>query len=227
MTADRDHLDDLISKRSLTFLEERERRLRRSYLRIEKALNAAYEKFNNPNPTVGQFFRNTLIQTRIFQYEIEVELSSIIRNEPKGFAKAIAFKGLIHKIVEYNKHLDNHLIPEMLELAMLRGIPFGPSERSQIKKKWRKTFNTITSWKNLRNKATGHYDSNIEMAIELLESMDVEEVRRVVDEFVAFCKELMDQFRLAGSADSKGANDRTAPVISNSEILKPAIDTER
>lgn len=179
--------------------ERNELTVREQYLRRERALNEIYERFRNPKSTLGPFFLHTGIQIRIFQYETTVELGSIIRNRPEGFAKAVAVKGLIHKIVEFNLHLEKTIQPNMLKVAKERGFDFDEGDKNELRRKWRSTFQEIRKWKRLRDKATGHYDPDLNEVVELLERLDVVKVSDVFDEFSDYTRALLDRFIEAGS----------------------------
>ncbi len=56
----------------------REVKWRERYLKSEQGLNDMYARFRDPESKVGSFFRNVGIQIRIFQYETNNELGSII-----------------------------------------------------------------------------------------------------------------------------------------------------
>ncbi|WP_186169586.1 hypothetical protein [Burkholderia gladioli] len=187
-----------IRKRMIEF-EKRELEFRELYLRRERSLNEMYVRFRNPSSTLGTFFLNTGIQVRIFQYEATVELGSLLRNRPEGFAKAVAVKGLIHKIVEFNLHLEETMQPNMLKIARERGFDFDEKDKNELRRRWRSTFKEIRKWQKIRNKATGHYDADLAEVVELLECIDVEKVKEVFNEFVNYAKALMDRFIAAGS----------------------------
>ncbi|KVM89425.1 hypothetical protein [Burkholderia stagnalis] len=181
----------------------REVKWREQYLKSERGLNDMYARFRDPESKVGSFFRNVGIQIRIFQYETNNELGSIIRNQPEGFAKAVAVKGLIHKVVEFNKHLNEVIQPDMLKMAVERDMQFGEEDKRDLRRRWRATFKEIDKWKRLRDKTTGHYDPDLEEVVSLLETIDVEQVGQVYFEFVEYAKALLDRFREAGRRPPK------------------------
>lgn len=187
------HRDD-VPNDVLLDLGRREVSWSERHKRAEGALNDAYRSFRDPESKLDRFVHNAQIQIRIFQYEAKCELAEILRNEPIGFAKVVAIKGLLHKIVEFNKHVHDALIPAMLEFSAKKGMEFTEDSAREVCKTWRPTLKVIRGWETIRNKATGHYDPDVERVVTLLENVDVEEVRRIHDEFTEFNLDLIGRF---------------------------------
>lgn len=172
--------------------------IRRHYRNAAEMLNRAYGEFKEPVKSKDQFFFDLTMQTRIFQFELAIEMTSLQANRPKGFARAIAMKGLIHLVVEFRKHVEQAMIPSMYAYAAKRGIEFTERNVHMLRRRWRDTFKEIDKWGNIRNKATGHFDGDIDLVVRLMEAVDHNTVDRVVREFIEFNIELLELLRVAG-----------------------------
>lgn len=159
-----------IKNRAPTPLKYLESELLLRYSRAEQALNAAHTNFQVFTSNIDRVSCNTLLQTRLFRYEIEVQPAPIFHNGPTGFSRVIALEGPAHKAVESNNHMNKRLIPEMLRWAKEGQIPSGERQSNDLKP--RETFKTTASWGDARNNATGYCDSNVEVAVGLLDAMD-------------------------------------------------------
>lgn len=175
--------------------------IRRYYRDAAEMLNRAYEAFKDPVKSKDQFFFDLTMQARIFQFELAIEMTSLQANRPKGFARAIAMKGLIHLVVEFRKHVEQAMIPSMYAYTAKRGIEFTERDVHMLRRRWRDTFKEIDKWGNIRNKATGHFDGDIDLVVRLMEALDYKTVDRVVREFIEFNIELLETLRVAGLPD--------------------------
>ncbi|WP_186040555.1 hypothetical protein [Burkholderia gladioli] len=180
----------------------------RSFKSAESSLNAAYKVFK-VGKALDQFFLNMLMQTRTFQFELVLQMTILEGIAPTGFARAVAMKGLIHLVVEYRKHLDTASIPTMLKYAASRGIPFEEVDVRALRARYRPTFKEIDGWEKIRNKATGHYDGDVELVVQLMESVDYEAVIKIVRSFMTFNVELITLLRKSGLPDDHPERQQT------------------
>ncbi|WP_367189671.1 hypothetical protein [Burkholderia sp. Ed8] len=174
--------------------------IRRSFKTAENNLNAAYAVFKGQGE-LDQFFLNMLIQTRMFQFELAIQMNVLEANAPQGFARAVAMKGLIHLVVEYRKHLDAASIPTMYKYTASRGIPFDEADVRALRARCRPTFKEIDRWEKIRNKATGHFDGDVELVVQLMEGVDHGVVIETVQSFLVFNMELVGMLRRSGLPD--------------------------
>jgi hypothetical protein len=170
------------------------------YRRAEARLNAAYAGFRARHSSASSepFLFELTMHALIFQYEVATDLKSFVENRPEGFARNVALKGLVHKLVEFDKTLMQALVPDMIRVAERREIPFSRNDVSAVRKQWRSTLQRITAWNDVRNKATGHYDRDIALHVDLVERIDVADVVGTVDEYFAFNHALVRLYREAG-----------------------------
>lgn len=115
--------------------------------RAECNLNAAYADYKQPSTTgLALDFREIKLQASIFHYEMCFEMCNLIRNNPRGFALAVALKGLIHKLYEYDKASNSHISKRLKLLATNRGIEVDQRLISIERKKWRVELNKLAEW---------------------------------------------------------------------------------
>ena len=69
-------------------------------------------------------------------------------------------------------------------LSKQLGPPLG--EIRKISKEWSKKLKAIESFITLRNKATGHYDSDIDAQVSAIEVIDSDEAIDVIFSFLSF-----------------------------------------
>ncbi|MFJ1212289.1 hypothetical protein [Burkholderia pyrrocinia] len=175
---------------------EREREWSQQYRDIEDALNRGYEDFINAEGTSYRFVEELTLRTHIFCYEVWTDVANFGRNNPRGFARIVAFKSILHKLVEFAQGVDSHLRPAVLEYATRQGRNFSDADWSELRARWRPTFKRISEWKKIRNKATGHYDPDTAEVVLLLASIDVDLVRETAYEFVMFYTELVGKLSI-------------------------------
>ena len=149
-------------------------------------LNLSLSEYEDDSSMLAHEFRQLKLQASIFQYEICVEMAGFIRNNPQGFSRNIALKGLIHRIYEYDSLLNSHLVHRMLSLAKERGMKIDSSDIKSEKKKWKGQLNRLKKWSDIRNEATGHYGKNLISQVNLVKSIDENEVMSVTQAFLSF-----------------------------------------
>jgi hypothetical protein len=169
-------------------------------LRAEKRLNKSLTDYEDTGSKLATEFRELKLQASIFQYDICAEMACLIRHERKGFARKVAFKGLIHKIYEYEKLLSTHLISQMLDLAQERRIQIRHTDIKSEKRQWKQELARLKQWSAIRNEATGHYGKDIESQVRLLRSIDEEEVMSVTQAFLTFNMSILQM--LKGTEDN-------------------------
>lgn len=168
--------------------------LKVTHRKIEDMLNRSYEAFKQSEGMSDRFSYEFPLRVQMFCYEIWTDLLSFERNDPDGFARAIAIKALIHRLIEFNRHLDEYLIPKVLVYAEKNHIPFVEGDARDMRKRWRPTFKQLEKWKKIRNKATGHYDPDAAEVVALLESIDVFEVQKATSDFIEYSIALTNKF---------------------------------
>ncbi|UVS96689.1 hypothetical protein EFP19_13630 [Burkholderia glumae] len=137
------------------------------------------------------------LQITMFQYEVVRELELLFAHGAKGFAFAVAAKGLVHRLVEFEKHLGEVTIPAMLEVAQAKGAVRFESRVRELQREERPALAVIRNWRKLRNKATGHYDQDLDLVVELLEGIDYDEIRDAAHAFLVFMLNVLVVLRVA------------------------------
>lgn len=149
-------------------------------------LNSAYTEYEHSSDEHARKFHESVLQSSIFQYEICVEMASIIRNKPTGFALSVALKGLVHRLFEYNKIMNSQVIKKLLHLSTVRNISIDKTEIKAERSKWKIELQKLESWAATRNYATGHYDPNFEKQVIAVQSIKITEVMDVCAAFLSF-----------------------------------------
>lgn len=149
-------------------------------------LNSAYVIYAEKHQGLAGAFDEIKLQTTIFQYEICVEMVSFVKNNPTGFARCVALKGIVHKLFEYDLLLKGALVKRVNDLADARGL--GPSsiDLKAEKKKFNPQFQMLEKWSGIRNVATGHYDRNTTDQVSSLANINPEEVMQVCAAFLTY-----------------------------------------
>jgi hypothetical protein len=112
-----------------------------------------------------------------------VELVAFAGNNPSGFARSVALKGVVHKLYEYNL-LSDHLLRRVASLAKARDVQVSDEGFKAERRDCRAQFKRLRSWSSVRNAATGHYDKNTAIQVESLASIDPKEVMHVFAAFI-------------------------------------------
>lgn len=157
----------------------------------EKSLNESLSQFEQAPNDEAKSFVGFQLQVYIFQYDISAEMINILRNSPKGFASSVALKGLVLRLFEYDLLLDKDLIPKLLVFAKCRDVPINSAEIKMLRKKWKFEFTELKAWSDVRNKAAGHYNSDIEIQVALLKTLTRDSVMTVVRGVIGFNSDLL------------------------------------
>ncbi|MET3820454.1 hypothetical protein ACVK00_003161 [Burkholderia sp. PvR073] len=154
--------------------------------KLEKSLANFYDKYKHRSVDDDHTLLAIQLQVTMFQYEVTREFELLLAHGAQGFAMAVAAKGLIHRLVEFDKHLREVTVQEMLRYAQVHGLANFESQVRALQKEERPNLAVIRNWERLRNKATGHYDSHLDVVVELLETVDFDEVRNAAQGFLIF-----------------------------------------
>lgn len=168
--------------------------------RIEVGLNALYGKYRNPPGEELVAIIGFTMHVSMFHYDIAREVASLEGNKPTGFVLALALKGAIHRTVEFEKHLRNVLIPKMHEIAASFNADFPRQKTREVQRQFRPAVAQVLRWERIRNKATGHYDSDIDLVVNLLDGLSYEDVIETVLGFMHYSGSLLEAFRDALAA---------------------------
>lgn len=167
---------------------------------IEKAqinLNDSYRHYKIGANGLMQEFAELKLQICIFQYDVCVEITNVIRNQPTGFAAGVALKGLVLRIFEFDLIFRSTLIPRLVAFAKERNIEIGDSVK-QLKFDWKSELHQLQGWHHVRNHAAGHYDLDIQKQVTALEGLSVGSVLKISNGFLTFAQELFKILNDAG-----------------------------
>ena len=92
-----------------------------------KNLEDSLRHYEEAPKGLAREFVELKLQGCIFQYDVCAEMVSFVRNKPTGFAAAVALKGLVLRLYEYDSLLNSNLIPRLLALTEARSVPFNRS----------------------------------------------------------------------------------------------------
>lgn len=166
--------------------------------KAEENLNRALAEYESTSASLALEFREIKLQACIFQFDICVEMASIIQNRLTGFAASVALKGLVLRLYEYDQLLSKHLIDRLLALAKARNIPVNREDIRVQQRQWRSELGRLRQWADVRNKAAGHYEKNLSLQVQLLKTLSVSEVLAVTQAFLQFNKGVLQLIRAAG-----------------------------
>lgn len=167
-------------------------------VKAQTNLNDAYEHYTMAPTVLAKEFVEIKLQVCIFQYDVCVELTTVVRNQPIGFAVAVALKGLVLRLFEFDSLLRGTLLPRLLKLAKARDIEIESGSIQQLKRDWKAELQRLQGWHHVRNHAAGHYGRDLQKQVEVLENLAFDEVMGVAVGFLQFAQSLFVILRDAG-----------------------------
>lgn len=168
--------------------------------KAQKNLNDSYRHYKSGVDGLAREFVELKLQVCIFQYDVCVEMTNVIRNQPTGFAAGVGLKGLVLRIFEFDLILRSTLLPRLLALAKERDVDIGDSVKN-LKRDWKLELRQLQGWHHVRNHAAGHYDHDIQRQVAALEGLSVDGVLQISNGFLSFAQGL---FKILSDA-GKGA----------------------
>lgn len=170
----------------------------------EGRLNAALQDYEAPpSSTLSHKFYELKLQAAIFNYDISYDMMSLWQAAPEGFAEKVALKSLVHRLYEYDRLMRERLLPRLLQLAKDREIQIDRNELKNSRKEWKEQFNRLRGWREVRNKATAHYDDDLKEQVSLLQSLQRNEVEEVVQAFLSYNIRVINILKNAGRGCSE------------------------
>ena len=176
--------------------------------RVEAFLNRALADYEASTDADTQEFCLLKVQALIFHYDVMAAMASIGRNNPKGFAEAVALKSLVHSLYEYDQQIDRTLVRRIKQYAVRRKNPIDSSAFKAARKKWRAQLERLRAWRPIRNAATGHYGENIEKQVRLLKTLHQKEVLSVATAFVHYSGFILELIPHSKRSDAKSLAGR-------------------
>jgi hypothetical protein len=168
-------------------------------------LEDALRHYEDPLVGNAREFVDLKLQANIFHYDVCSEMVGYMRNKPVGFPAAVALKGLVLRLYEYDAIANASLIPRLLALAKARRVPFTATNVKTIRDPWRAELKRLRSWANFRNQAAGHYGKNFETQVSLLKQLDPADVMKVTKAFLSFNVAMLHGLALVGRGVSSDA----------------------
>jgi hypothetical protein len=166
----------------------------------EDRLNAALRDYEVPPISrLAREFYELRVQAAIFNYDVSYDTTALWQAEPSGFAEKLALKNLVHRLYEYDQLMQKHLVRRLLQLAKERRVEIDTEQLKTCKKKWKEQFKRLQGWSAVRNKATGHYGSDLKEQVSLLQSLQRREVMDVVQAFLSYNIDLLNVLKDAGA----------------------------
>jgi hypothetical protein len=153
---------------------------------VEASLNRALADYEASSDADAKEFFLLKVQAFIFYYDVVAGMVSIGRNNPKGFAQAVALKPLVHSLYEYDQQMNRTLVPRIIRYAARRKKPIDTSAIKAERIKWRDQLARLKAWKAVRDAATGHYGEDIEHQVRFLKTIGQKEVLSVASAFVEY-----------------------------------------
>ncbi|UWX69167.1 hypothetical protein [Burkholderia gladioli] len=174
--------------------------LRKLATQLARRLNGAYYRLKYASSPLARQWGGVELQFHVFEYELIADLNSLFYAAPYGFARTIAVKRLLHNAVEFNKHINESIIPEMIRILADKGIEFSTKDIQESRREWRSVLDELERWRPIRNKATAHFDSDVPHVVELLEGLDSQKVVDSAIHFWSFTLSVLAKFHDAAVA---------------------------
>ena len=173
--------------------------------RAAQNLEDSLRHFDQSPGGLAQEFVELKLQASIFQYDVCAEMIGFLRNKPTGFASAVALKGLVLRLYEYDNVMNTSLIPRLLTLAKERSVPFDSATVREARSNWKQDLKRLRQWSSLRNQAAGHYGRNMKSQVAVLRRIDPVEVMTVARAFLSFNMAYLVGLRATGRGVAGGA----------------------
>ena len=154
--------------------------------RAEKRLNEALDELEEASSPLQRQILEMRLQACIFQYDICVQMASLIRNDPAGFAKAVALKGMVLRLFEYDQVLNRQVVAPLLDLAEKRRISFEREALKEAYEKWQGEIRKIEQWSGVMDRTAGDGAPDISTQVKLLKELDVGRAMGVTQAFLGF-----------------------------------------
>jgi hypothetical protein len=172
--------------------------LEESLEKSERTLNRAYGDFMESKSTIYHDIFEVRLQFCIFQFDMLREMVSVHRTQSTGFAESVALKGIVHRLFEYDILLRTSLRPRLLKLAQTREIEVDTAALKELDVQTKPALKVLRKWSDIRNKAAGHYDADLNLQVKLIGLLKFSEVMEVVFGFIRYNMALLIILRDAG-----------------------------
>ena len=180
-------------------LEKLKEKLNEELSIAESNLNSLYEELHQPcTSKEHRKFCLLKVQAAIVQFELCSGLLQYVMAQYNCFASKVALKGLIHIIFEYKKSLKSHHIKTLMDLCDSKNFDSEKEKLTLLTKQYKEAISQIDQFRNLRNKATGHYEDDIEKQVSLIESLSEDDCLELLKKFNLFHKEILKSLRRIG-----------------------------
>ena len=170
-----------------------------------KNLEDSLRHYEQAPAGLAKEFVELKLQATIFQYDVCAEMVGFMRNKPTGFAAAVALKGLVLRLYEYDNLINTMFIPRLLALAEQRGVPFDKASVKIARSGWKTELSKLKRWSTFRNQVAGHYSQDLKAQVALLKALDPNEVMAVTKAFLSFNMALLVGLRDAGKGVASDA----------------------
>lgn len=172
--------------------------LEESLEKSERTLNKAYRDFIESRSTIYRDIFEVRLQFCIFQFDMLREMVSVHRTKSTGFSESVALKGIVHRLFEYDILVRTSLRPRLLKLAQTREIEVDIAALKELDVQTKPALKALRKWSDVRNKAAGHYDADLDLQVNLICSLKFAEVMDVVFGFIKYNMALLIILRDAG-----------------------------
>jgi len=159
----------------------------------ENILNNAHAELHHPHTSdEHRKFCLFIVQAAIVQFEFCSRLVQLVMTHENCFASKVILKGLIHIIFEYKNSLKSHHIKILKELCESKSFDSEKEKLTVLTKQYKKAMNQIDQFRDLRNKATGHYDPDIARQVSLIDSINEDDSLQLLTKFSLFHKDVLE-----------------------------------
>ncbi|WP_221763230.1 hypothetical protein [Methyloradius palustris] len=166
---------------------------RGNYENASALLNQYYDFYRDGLHPILAKWVEICIQCAIFITDISFEVANISALKPVGFARKLAYKGLLLRLVEFQNHFDVRTINEDLKNYVTEmnkdlgeeQLFYPANEIADFRKRLTSHFNEWDKLKIIRNNAAGHY-KKISVQLPALEAIDPDEVDKITLELFTY-----------------------------------------
>ena len=124
-------------------------------------------------------------QAALFNFEVACDVTTLLKVAPRSFSRKVILKNLLHRVFEYDKTLRQSHFKAIAALAGERGLSKRHQQFLAFATDWTAQMSSISKYKTLRNKTSGHYDQDVGLLVSLIENIDPDETLDLVKHFLA------------------------------------------
>lgn len=126
----------------------------------------------------------------IFNYEVGYEL--LLGFQGKGrFVANIHYKNALHKLYEFDLMFSKTYIVKIESLLGRKGLGLDREKFRDVRRQFNDDLKEIGAFRAIRNRAGGHYDQNLSIYIDAIDSVEFQSIEKAAGTMTKFISSLI------------------------------------